>query len=200
MALPSGKRDSQKKDPPNKKLILQSQLLQANAQLHWLKRQLLGKKSKKITSKEDQKQFLLEGFEVEEISKETFVKGHSRKQNQKGKDRITLPYDLPLEKEVHDIPIEQKICPDTKNPLEKIGEEITSKLAYKPGSYYIKQIIRPKYATHKGSIETASLPESLLAHLKNYTKHAKAQISNNVAERAIRPTRPRKEKLALFRE
>ncbi|MCB1084233.1 MAG: IS66 family transposase, partial [Simkania sp.] len=31
-----------------------------------------------------------------------------------------------------------------------------------PGSYYIKQIIRPKYATPQGSIKTSSLPESLL--------------------------------------
>lgn len=148
----------------NEKCALQSQLLQANAQLQWLKRQLFGKRSEKIINKEDQEQLLLEGFEIKETPKEkqTPVKGHTRKQNKKGKDRITLPDDLPLEKEIHDIPNEQKICPDTKKPLEKIGEEITSKLAYKPGSYYIKQIIRPKYATPKGSIQTAPLPESLL--------------------------------------
>lgn len=147
-----------------KLLTMNAELLQANAQLEWLKRQLFGKRSEKIINQEDQEQLLLEGFEIEETAKEnqTPVKGHTRKQNKKGKDRITLPDDLPLEKEIHDIPDEQKICPDTKKPLEKIGEEITSKLAYKPGSYYIKQIIRPKYATPQGSIQTAPLPESLL--------------------------------------
>lgn len=148
----------------NEKLTLQSQLLQANAQLEWLKRQLFGKRSEKIINKEDQEQLMLEGFDIQETpkEKETPVKEHNRKQSKKGKDRITLPDDLPIEKEIHDIPSEQKLCPDTNKPLEKIGEEITSKLAYKPGSYYIKQIIRPKYATPQGSIQTAPLPESLL--------------------------------------
>ena len=155
----------------SKNSLLQSQLLATNAnlvqtkaQLEWLKRQLFGKRSEKIINEKDQEQLLLEGFEVKETSKEkeTDVKKHTRKKSKKGKDRITLPDDLPIEKEVHDIPEKEKICPETKKPLEKIGEETTSKLAYKPGSYYIKQIIRPKYATPKGSIQTAPLPESLL--------------------------------------
>ena len=143
---------------------LETELLAANAQLEWLKRQLFGKRSEKIISKEDQEQLTLEGFDIEETPKEkqTPVKGHTRKKSSKGKDRITLPDDLPIEKEVHDIPEKEKLCSDTKKPLEKIGEETTSKLAYKPGSYYIKQIIRPKYATPEGSIQTAPLPESLL--------------------------------------
>ena len=145
-------------------LATNAKLHQANTQLEWLKRQLFGKRSEKVINKENQEQLLFEGFDIEETPKEkqTSVKGHTRKKNSKGKDRITLPDDLPIEKEVHDIPEEEKICPDTKKPLEKIGEETTSKLAYKPGSYYIKQIIRPKYATPKGSIQTAPLPESLL--------------------------------------
>ena len=31
----------------------------------------------------------------------------------------------------------------------QIGVEITHKLAHEPGSYYIKEIIRPKYVTPK---------------------------------------------------
>ena len=158
----------------NEKLTLQSQLLQANAQLEWLKRQLFGKRSEKIITKEDQEQLTLEGFDIEETSKQkqTPVKGHTRKKNSKGKDRITLPDDLPIEKEVHDISEKEKLCPDTQKPLEKIGEETTSKLAYKPGSYYIKQIIRPKYAAPTGSIQTAPLPESLLRDHKQTRVHS----------------------------
>ena len=145
------------------KQSLASQLLAANAQLEWLKRQIFGKRSEKVISKEDQEQLLFEGFTLEEPQKQktTPVKGHTRKKN-KGKDSITLPADLPIKKQVIDLSEEEKVCPQTKKPLEKIGEEITSKLAYKPGSYYIKQIIRPKYATPEGSIKTAPLPESLL--------------------------------------
>jgi transposase len=145
----------------NQSLI--SKLLAANSQLEWLKRQIFGKRSEKVISKEDQEQLHFEGFTIEEPQKKgpTPVKGHARKKN-KGKDTITLPSDLPIEKQYIDLPEEKKVCPQTKKPLEKIGEEITSKLAYKPGSYYIKQTIRPKYATPEGSIKTAPLPESLL--------------------------------------
>ena len=62
--------------------------------------------------------------------------------------KIKSPFltDLPIERQFIDIPEEAKICPETGKPLVKIGEEVTSKLAHKPGSYFIKQIIRPKYA------------------------------------------------------
>jgi transposase len=57
------------------------------------------------------------------------------------------------------------VCPETGEPLVKIGEEVTSKLAHKPASFFIKQIVRPKYALpqkSEGGVLTADLPESLL--------------------------------------
>ena len=47
----------------------------------------------------------------------------------------------------------------------KIGEEKTHKLAHTPGSYYVKEIIRPKYAHPKQEekgIFIEELPDSLL--------------------------------------
>ena len=64
-----------------------------------------------------------------------------------------------------EIPEEEKICPQTGKPLVKIGEEVTLKLAHRPGSYFLKEIVRPKYALPQGSeggIRVALLPESLL--------------------------------------
>lgn len=89
----------------------------------------------------------------------------SGKRKPTGKDTIVLPADLPTERKVIDLPESAKVCPETGIPLVKIGEEITSKLAHKPGSYYIKQIVRPKYANPQKSedgVFTADLPESLL--------------------------------------
>lgn len=66
---------------------------------------------------------------------------------------------------VIDIPEEERICPLTKEPLVKIGEVVSQKLMYKPGSYYIKEIIRPKYASKnipEAGVVIADLPESLL--------------------------------------
>ena len=64
-----------------------------------------------------------------------------------------------------DIPEEQKICQETGEPLVQIGVEVSHKLAHEPGSYYIKEIIRPKYAhpqKEENGILTADLPDSLL--------------------------------------
>ena len=45
----------------------------------------------------------------------------------------------------------------------KIGDEISSKLAHKPGSFYIKQIIRPKFGLPAGDgVICAEFPEGLL--------------------------------------
>ena len=65
-----------------------------------------------------------------------------------------------------DIPEEDKVCRETDLPLIKIGEKVSTKLAHKPGSFYLKQIVRPKYAlpakSSEGGIVTAELPGSLL--------------------------------------
>ena len=85
--------------------------------------------------------------------------------NRKGKDKIILPSDLPVETTVLDIPEEEKICAKTGKKLVRIGEEVSYKLAHKPGSYYLKEIIRPKYAIsgeEEAGIKTAELPNSII--------------------------------------
>jgi len=57
------------------------------------------------------------------------IPAHPRKKsNRNGQDKITLPADLPVETTVLDLPEEQKVCPETGEPLVKIGEETTRKL------------------------------------------------------------------------
>jgi len=43
-----------------------------------------------------------------------------------------------------DISEEDKIYKATGAPIVKIGEDVTRKLAFTPGSYYLKEIVRPK--------------------------------------------------------
>lgn len=138
-------------------------------QLAWFKRQLFGKRSERVASSLNKEQLTFEGFEVpkpppEEESQE--VNKHTRrKSNRNGQEKITLPPDLPVQTTILDIPEEQKRDRETGELLVQIGVEITHKLAHKPGSYYIKEIIRPKYAYPKkeeNGILTAELPETLL--------------------------------------
>ena len=144
---------------------LTSKAMNLQAQLDWFKRQLFGKKSEKLRD-EDVNQLRFEGFEIDkpEENEATAVKPHKRKKAQKGAESIQLPEDLPIEKHIIDLPEEEKIV--NGKPLKHIGNEITSKLAYKPGSYYIKQTIRPKYETAEGSIATAEAPGALLNRCK----------------------------------
>jgi transposase len=141
-------------------------------QLNWFKRQIFGQRSERDISHVNPNQLELSGFEsLHEGDQEAKnVAAHTRrKPENKGKESIILPKDLPVETVIIDIPEEQKICPETGLPLVRIGEEITYKIAYKPGSFYLKEIIRPKYAHPKQEekgICTAELPESLLTRCR----------------------------------
>ena len=137
-------------------------------QLAWFKRQIFGKRSERVVSKLNNQQLLLDGFESPSHKEEEkkCVASHTRKKpNRNGQDKISLPDDLPVETTVLDISDQEKVCQETGTPLVQIGVEVSHKLAHKPGSYYIKEIVRPKYAhplKEENGILTASLPDSLL--------------------------------------
>ena len=139
-----------------------------NEQIEWFKRQLFGKKSEKIVDLKNEEQLYFDGFDklAKLPSEKQKIPAHDREKRQSnGKDKITLPADLLKESQILDVSEEEKVCSETGKPLVKIGEEVTSKLAYKPGVYYIKEYIRPKYALpqeSQGGILIASLPDSLL--------------------------------------
>jgi transposase len=147
---------------------LRAKIIYLEEQLTWLKRQIFGQKSEHIVSgMSEQLQF--EGFEnLEKNTKEELqtVPSHQRrKPKRNGQDAITLSPDLPVKTVILDIPEKEKFCKETGIPLVKIGEEKTHKLAHEPGSYFIKEIIRPKYAHPQKSelgILTSELPESIL--------------------------------------
>ena len=137
-------------------------------QLAWFKRQLFGKRSERIALDLNNEQLLFEGFDVPqppEKEAKTVAAHTRRKPNRDGQDKITLAPNLPVQTTILDIPEEEKVCQATGEPLVQIGVEISHKLGYQPGSYYIKEIIRPKYAhpqKEEMGILTAELPDSLL--------------------------------------
>ena len=138
-------------------------------QLAWFKKQIFGVKAEKFINTQNLEQLSFEGFDklvpATPEAKQSIPPHERKKRQPTGKDKITLPANLPVERQVLDIPEEAKICAETGKMLVKIGEEISSKLAHRPGSYFIKQIVRPKYALPQESesgILTAELPGSLL--------------------------------------
>jgi transposase len=146
---------------------LKNEIIILKEQLEWLKKQLFGPKAEKFKDPQNYVQLTFEGFDklvTQAEEEKRTVSAHQRKKAKRnGQDKITLPADLPIERQVLDVPEEAKICPETGKPLVKIGEEVTSKLAHKPGSYFIKQIVRPKYGLPNGEgVLTADLPSTLL--------------------------------------
>jgi len=142
------------------------EILYLKEQIDWLKRQIFGKKSERVVDCPEQLQ--LDGFELlgqQKAELQTIPTHERKKRTSKGEDVIKLPDDLPVETTVIDIAEAEKVCKETGVPLKKIGEEISHKLAHRPGSYFFKRIIRPKYAhpiqEEKGII-TAPMPDSLL--------------------------------------
>lgn len=153
---------------------LQTQLQERDAEiLHlkeqntWLLRQIFGKKSERIVDA-NQEQLKFDAFEAASQPKaETqTIPAHERKtRTSTGEDAIKLPDDLPVETTVIDIPEEEKVCKETGVPLQKIGEEVSHKLAHRPSSYFLKRIVRPKYACPKQEekgVIIAPMPDSLL--------------------------------------
>jgi transposase len=151
------------------KTELQNTVAFLTQQLDWFKRQLFGKKSERIVSECNETQLLFEGFEKffkqDEQESKKIPEHERRKPKRDGQDAIALDPNLPVKTIVLDLPEEEKICKETGAPLIKIGDEVTHKLAHTPGSYYIKEIIRPKYAHSQKpeeGVQTALLPETLL--------------------------------------
>ena len=134
--------------------FLKNQLKILQEQLAWLTKQVFGQRSEKLTSLDNPQQLLLPGLEeastAQDDESKKIVSEHARRSaNRNGQDQITLPEGIHVETIILDIAEEDKICKKTGLPLIKIGEEISQKLAYKPGKTYIKKFIRPKYVNPK---------------------------------------------------
>jgi transposase len=122
-----------------------------------LQRQLFGQRSEKLKDLgDDQGRFEALLNEVEELNRQLqqaetaatqarTVAEHTRQPRRKLDELV--PADLPVKQKIVDVPEEDKICLETGNPLVRIGEERSRKLAYEPGHYFILEIVRPRYAS-----------------------------------------------------
>jgi transposase len=118
-------------------------------QLAWFQKEVFGQKSERFIDQVDSP--LLPGFEFPEEEEESetpeiAVPCHSRRASRKDSTAVDIPDDLPRITEVIDIADDDKSCPKTGEQLIEIGRDVTEKLAFRPGEYFVKRIERPKYA------------------------------------------------------
>jgi transposase len=64
----------------------------------------------------------------------------------KGHGRKPLPASLPRKTVLHDVPPEQRVCPDCGAERTCIGREVREQLEFIPASLVVLEHIRPKYA------------------------------------------------------
>lgn len=78
----------------------------------------------------------------------------------KGHGRRPWPENLPREREEIAPPADAMKCRGCGGELMKIGEEVTPEIEYKPASYFIRLIVRPKFACVpcQGNVVIADLP------------------------------------------
>ena len=145
--------------------FLKEKVVDLEGQLEWFRKQFFGSKSERLISDSPQQLvFFPEMAPVEKQTKEK-IPGYERNKGKPGEASIKLPANLPIERIQIDLPAEEKVCKVTGELLVKIGEEITRKLAHRPGSFYIKEIVRPKYAApnqKEAGVRIAPLPTTLL--------------------------------------
>ncbi len=138
-------------------------------QLEKLLRQLYGKKTERIDP-DQLRLFAREIIEQAQAQPEpAAAQGPVQPQPtsaapRKGHGRKPLPANLPRKRVVHDVPPEQRACPDCGAERTCIGQEAREQLEYIPASFVVIDHIRPEYACPdcQGNVVIAErLPEPI---------------------------------------
>ena len=85
--------------------------------------------------------------------------------------RVPIPEHLERVEILLDIPEEQKVCPETGEPLKVIAIEVSEKLEYRPGKLIVNVYKRPQYALPEradsfGGVIAAAMPDHPIAKCK----------------------------------
>lgn len=128
------------------------EILQLKCQLETLRRQIFGRKSEKIDPNQlalfEELSRQLEAAQgqspVSEPAPPEKTTGSPAPARRNGHGRRVLPPDLPRER--IEVPVDEQERTCCGQPMQRIGEEITQKLGYVPGSFVIREYVRPKYA------------------------------------------------------
>jgi len=85
--------------------------------------------------------------------------------------RVPIPEHLERVEILLDIPEEQKVCPETGEPLKVIAVEVSEKLEYRPGKLIVNVYKRPQYALSQradsfAGVIAAAMPDHPIAKCK----------------------------------
>ncbi|MDH5400440.1 MAG: IS66 family transposase [Cyclobacteriaceae bacterium] len=134
-----------------KALAQEREIAYLKHELAQLKRLLYGsKKERFINPDQSQMSLDLAGVEEKTPAEETQQINYERKKKKGKAKRLLLPPHLPREEEI----LEPEGLPDG---AERIGEDVTEILEYRPGKIHVRRMVRPVYKTEE-KIISAPLP------------------------------------------
>lgn len=133
----------------------------------WLKSQLFGRSSEKTQAQDlnPEQAWLFNEAEALARAAASAPQSVTIPAHERGKGgRKKLAASLPRVDVVHDLPEDQKVCAADGTTLERIGEEISEQLDFRPASVRVIRNIRPKYACPccRGGVAIAAVPVRLL--------------------------------------
>lgn len=118
-------------------------------QMKLLKRKQFGSSSEKASDEVMEQISLLfdeaEAYVYIEQKAETTVKAHTRKKNS-GSVQDVIPKDIPVEEIVHELPEDQRMCPQCGEEMVVIGTEVHESLKIKPAEAILQRDIYYTYA------------------------------------------------------
>jgi transposase len=92
-----------------------------------------------------------------EAEKQELGGGQPGAQDKRQPKRRVLPDSLPRLEVLHDL--ESKDCPQCRQPLERIGEEVSEQLDIVPAKFFVRRHVRPKYCCRRCErLHTAAMP------------------------------------------
>jgi len=176
-------------------------------QLEWLRRQVFGQKSERLVDLPGNTPEIpdFEMPEPDEPKPQTVeIPKHTRRKKGKGNYTLEIPDGLERVEVPVDVPKAERTLPDGAE-LVKIGEDRSEKLAFRPGEYYVKIFVRPKYADPNDPklgviqetmppaiIEGSKFDTSMMAHIieEKFAYHMPLyRIEEKLRGRDIRVTR-----------
>lgn len=156
------------------------QLTTLQHQMEQMLKRLYGRKSEKINP--DQLMFdaiiieaLQQNQDAQQMQREAEIQvepavAKTRKVSQHH-GRVPIPEHLERVEILLDIPEEQKVCPETGEPLKVISIEVSEKLEYRPGKLIVNVYKRPQYALPEradsfAGVIAAAMPDHPIAKCK----------------------------------
>jgi transposase len=174
----TAQKDAQVGELIRKNESLQRQLTTLQHQMEQMLRRLYGRKSEQLNP--NQMMFdsiILQALEQNAVAQqplETTPIAPEVKMTRKASQhhgRVPIPEHLERVEILLDIPEEQKVCPETGEPLKVIAVEVSEKLEYRPGKLIVNVYKRPQYALPEsadsfGGILSAAMPDHPIAKCK----------------------------------